>query len=194
MRNPFLITGCPRSGTKYTAEVFGRAGYDVRHEQVGVDGCVSWYHGSPHAYGQGGRFTPKFRAVVLQIRHPVQTISSLRVLSLYSLAHIINPTLGISKSDWPPDGTLLRGFFWLRWNEWIETALKPTLTVQVEQLPQRWLRLCAVVGVQPPVMPEVETDTNMLPHSATDWDEIYALSPDMCNELQRAAARYGYTA
>jgi hypothetical protein len=192
MRAPFLITGCPRSGTMYTARVFEEAGYAVSHEKVGLDGCVSWYHGSPFAYSKEG-YEPEFRTVALQVRHPIQAISSMRVLSLYTLAHVINPTLGITKDDWPENETLLRVFFWLRWHEWIEETFEPAITFQVEQLSTRWLRLCAVLGLEPPpLMPELEPNVNAMPHGMTGWEEIRVLSPELHAELQDAAARYGY--
>jgi len=39
-----LITGCPRSGTRYISDVLITAGKDVPHEcRIGEDGIVSWY-------------------------------------------------------------------------------------------------------------------------------------------------------
>ena len=38
-----VVTGCPRSGTLYTAKLLQAVGFDVRHEALGKDGIVSWY-------------------------------------------------------------------------------------------------------------------------------------------------------
>ncbi len=176
----------------YTAHTFERAGYAVSHERVGLDGCVSWYHGSPFAYSPEGRFRPEFRAVALQVRDPIQAISSMRVLSMHTLAHIIDPTLGTSKTDWPEDGTLRRVMFWLRWHKWIEDVLRPAFIFKVEALPACWRTLCDVLAVPTTPMPEVPQDTNALPHTLTSWDKIRVLSPKLHTELCIAAARYGY--
>jgi hypothetical protein len=178
----------------YTAHAFKQAGYAVSHERVGLDGCISWYHGSPFAYSPEGRFRPEFRAVALQVRDPIQAISSMRVLSMYTLSHVIDPTLGTSKADWPEDETLRRVMFWLRWHNWIEEVLRPAFVFKVEALPACWHTLCDVLNVPMVPMPKVPQDINAMPHTSTSWEEIRALSPELHAELHELATRYGYRA
>src|SRR5690349_19921175 len=42
MDKRLLVTGCGRSGTKYTAELLKKLGLDVPHEHMGVDGIATW--------------------------------------------------------------------------------------------------------------------------------------------------------
>jgi hypothetical protein len=41
MKRKLLVTGCGRSGTKYTAAVLRKAGFDIAHEQMRTEGTVS---------------------------------------------------------------------------------------------------------------------------------------------------------
>jgi len=40
----FLISSHPRSGSTYCAQLFGKYGYQIGHEEIGRDGMSSWLH------------------------------------------------------------------------------------------------------------------------------------------------------
>jgi hypothetical protein len=69
----FLITGYPRSGTKYTAKVLNKTSLDVGHEFKGKDGCVSWKH-LPKALD--------FDLVLHQVRNPLKVIGSSHTINV----------------------------------------------------------------------------------------------------------------
>jgi hypothetical protein len=81
---PFLVTGAPRSGTTYTADVLANLGYWCRHERF----FNPWKIPDRATYGQDGRADvswlavpfldelPEGTLVVHQVRHPLRVISS----------------------------------------------------------------------------------------------------------------------
>jgi hypothetical protein len=81
---PFLVTGAPRSGTTYTADVLANLGYWCRHEKF----FNPWHTPDRSTYGADGRADVSWLAVpfldelpagtlvVHQVRHPLRVISS----------------------------------------------------------------------------------------------------------------------
>jgi hypothetical protein len=81
--NPFVVTGCPRSGTHYLSEVLTRVGLLCRHEAVFGPQARSFV-GFGGAHGDSSWLAVPFldqlppRAVVLhQTRHPLEVVQSL---------------------------------------------------------------------------------------------------------------------
>ena len=83
----FLVTGCGRSGTKYTSTVLRVCGLDMPHEAIGKDGSVSsiWaidlkaeQYYKPHSCGSRSMF----HTVLNQVREPLDTIASITTGSL----------------------------------------------------------------------------------------------------------------
>lgn len=94
---PFLIQGCPASGTTYTADSLKRLGVSAVHEfdppnrvydgARGRDGMVNWAarctsllnywpDGGPGPTGGDGDVKVLFRKLIHQVRHPISTIRS----------------------------------------------------------------------------------------------------------------------
>ena len=74
-----LVTGCPRSGTRFAAEFFQANGLDIQHERAGKHGTVEWRH----AYTR----KPVFQSVISLSRHPMLTIRSLTDLMIGIKTH-----------------------------------------------------------------------------------------------------------
>ena len=50
---PFLIVGCSRSGTRYTARVLQALGLNVAHENLAPDGSIGWEFAGECPYNGG---------------------------------------------------------------------------------------------------------------------------------------------
>src|SRR3990172_6286941 len=68
---PVLVTGFPRSGTRFMVDVFQDQGLRVGHEWIGKDGAVSWIHAV---------LNNSFDHTVHLVRHPLEAISSCQEL------------------------------------------------------------------------------------------------------------------
>lgn len=78
----FLITGHPRSGTGYMAELMQLNGIDVQHEKMGDDGISSWMFAIkgadkvPFFYDDSVPKDFEFTTVIQVVREPLAAISS----------------------------------------------------------------------------------------------------------------------
>ena len=74
-----LILGHPRSGTKFAAYTFRRAGWDVGHEVLGADGIASWMWATRTEFvpwGQPRSGMKDARMIVHLRREPADLIAS----------------------------------------------------------------------------------------------------------------------
>lgn len=102
---PLLITGLGGSGTHEITNKLRERGVRVRHEQIDVDGTVSWFHAVNDNYGttayphhaaldnNANYFSPRFSKVIHIIRCPVKQISSftthLKASYLFVYEHMV---------------------------------------------------------------------------------------------------------
>src|SRR5688572_17821987 len=77
-RRDILVTGCPRSGTKYMALLLQAYGLDVGHEEMGARGISSFSLAVTSEDGPWGptRERYRFARVVHLVREPLATIAS----------------------------------------------------------------------------------------------------------------------
>ena len=139
-----LITGCGRSGTKYTSALLANLGLDVPHEKMGKDGIVAWClavdcDDSPWG---GGRRGITFKKILHQVRHPLKVIPSLTTFTPRSWEfierHIPCPM------DKP---TLLRATkYWYYWNA--EAERTAHWRYRVEAIDSAFTEFCYHVGVK----------------------------------------------
>jgi hypothetical protein len=153
-----LVTGCGRSGTRYTTFVLRRLGLDVGHERLGRDGVASW---TLAVDGGGGPWGPsqsdiKFDVVLHQVRHPLRVMSSVMTFREESWRFICG------RIPCPPtDPLLLRAAaYWCYWNA--EAERRAALTFRVEDMATVLAGICAQLGVavNPSVLDRVPTDVN----------------------------------
>jgi hypothetical protein len=79
-----LITGCPRSGTRYIARLLTRLGRDVGHEEMGRHGIASWCMAvvaEEAPWGPARQPQHTFETILHQVRNPVFVIPSLSTLN-----------------------------------------------------------------------------------------------------------------
>jgi hypothetical protein len=110
-----LVTGCPRSGTKYIAKLLTKLGRDIGHEKMGRHGISSWCMAvqAPKApWGPAREGHHKFEVIFHQVRNPVFNIPSLSTLKDKSWEFIYEHT----PCD-PMEPLLLRAAkLWYHWN------------------------------------------------------------------------------
>jgi len=137
-----LITGCPRSGTKYIACLLEELGLDVRHEAMGRDGISSWCLAVPAAAVPWGPASAgrSFDIVLHQVRNPIDVIPSMSTLAEDSWRFAYDHT-----SARPDDPPLLRcARFWLDWNLHAEKISQ--WRYRIEELPDLFDSFCQRVG------------------------------------------------
>lgn len=108
----FIITGCPRSGTRYASKFF-----NVGHECINSNGVSSWcLVKNPPLYGPSLKeVQSKFPGVSIyhQIRNPVDTISSFLSMSENAWGYF-NSTLNLD----PNTSKIERGMeIYYKWNQ-----------------------------------------------------------------------------
>lgn len=147
---PLLVTGCGRSGSRYTASALTAAGLPCTHERVftGRDGDVTGVIGG-HAESSWfavpwmSRLQPD-TLVMHQVRDPLKCIASYVGMGFFDhrprerplWKHYVKRAVGTPPSSqlriirmverfqpdvFEPDTPARRGaMFWLCWNEWVE--------------------------------------------------------------------------
>lgn len=193
----FLITGCGRSGTKYTAAVLQSLGIDVGHEQPGKDGEVGWkglyrlLSGQPHSY----------RKIIHQVRHPLDTISSLRTHTNYLLDSVAQffPTRSVVTTT---DGKLHRCMeYWYQWNKLAEH--QASWTYRIEDFPSAFPALCEVLGLSgfPEKWPEIPDNLNTrrtkrferFQQEPVTWEKLESIDSELTHRVRELATQYGYS-
>ncbi len=217
-----LVTGCGRSGTKYTSILLQRLGIDTPHERLGRDGICSWtmaVRTESRPYGPPSSAV-SFREVFHQVREPLAVIRS--ALSFreeswdYISHHIDCPRFE------PP--MLRAARYWLLWNEQAERIA--TWRYRIEDLHDLLPAFCKRIVVQPRsnVLTSLPTDINTrqagralhiaeeffrrigttfptrlraalwIPQrrSPLSWDMLTELDPNLSARVQAKAIEYGY--
>lgn len=138
-----LVTGCPRSGTKYIAFLLRELGLDVRHEAMGRDGTASWCMAVDADATPWGppRRAHAFAASLHQVRNPALVIPSLSTLQPASWQFVFAHT-----PCRPADPPLVRSAkLWYHWNRHAERTTQ--WRYRVEHLPAAFDEFCSRVGV-----------------------------------------------
>jgi hypothetical protein len=153
-----LVTGCGRSGTRYTTFVLRRLGLDVPHERLGRDGIASWtmaVDARERPYGPPSSLV-RFQQVFHQVRHPLAVIRSVETFGPDSWSFVYAHT-----PCRPEDPIEVRGAkYWLHWTAHADRAA--TWTYRVEALRDVMPELCSRLGVpyRPSVLARVPADVN----------------------------------
>jgi hypothetical protein len=182
-----FVTGLPRSGTGYIAEVLRRLQLDVGHEVQGRDGMVAWKLTSGYLDHEVGADAVKLH----QVRHPVNCIASMESLIDRNL-QLIGDHVGIVDTD--VRSVRFRMEAWVRWNA--RSGAWADHSYRVEALPEMWDEFCGWIGVAPRAEAlDVSTKTNARPgrsHPLT-LDDLRAVDVALCDEVTELARKYGYS-
>ena len=212
-----LITGCGRSGTLYSTNLFSELGLDILHEldanthpERGRDGFSSWFLAvdDPHPPQGPSGIGNEFEYVLHQVRHPLPVIGSFAQFILQKgskspefiekyipdLKTIFeNPELNFKQK------LILQGA--LYWYEWNLLALeKATETIRLENIGRELPRLCDVLGVDyaADVLSRVSSKTNERGIYLQDkpwvisWEELESLDPVLTDKICGLAETFGY--
>jgi hypothetical protein len=138
-----LVTGCPRSGTKYISCVLAELGLDVQHEAIGRDGSSSWCMAVDAETTPWGppRRAFSFDITLHQVRNPVAVIPSFSTLTPPSWHFIYDRTP--CRPDDPPLARSAK--LWYYWN--LHAGRVAQWRYRVEQLPAVFDEFCHHIGV-----------------------------------------------
>jgi hypothetical protein len=217
-RKKLLITGCGRSGTLYTAEVWRSFGLDIQHERpmplhgsMGRDGAASWFMAVDDSNPPFGPGTTgyNFEFVLHVVRHPLKVIASVAQFILqhgapspeYIERHAPETRLTFEEHRTlaPKQQLILRAArYWYHWNRLTEQ--KADQTLQVEQLVPALPSLCDKMGVEyvPGQVDKIPKNTNARWQYVREepwtleWTELETLDSGLCNDIRGLAASYGY--
>jgi hypothetical protein len=199
----FLVTGCPRSGTRYASVLFRRLG--VRMSQEAVFGINQGLYGKPPDWGEwegesswmAVPFLPLDDTVVLhQVRHPldfVRSVCGFGFLSNRSAEFIYPKVVGrhapevYAHPTQPERGAAM----WRIWNARAEAHA--VITYRVEDLDTALLmRLCGLIELDisdeqaAQAFEGLSKTTNQRNRDeSVRWEDIQPIAGE-------AAARYGY--
>lgn len=183
----FLITGFGASGTKYTATIFQKLGYDVGHEKEGKDGVVSWKHLTKHE---------KYGIILHQVRHPLRVIGSAVTGMPRNLNRIIDD---FCKHDMPrpvfKNKLHQTMFAYVYWNA--KAAKVSKFTYRIEEFDTKYRDVFKAVGLDvPDRLPHVSKSINSHSHKDTYmnllWDDLYAVDVSLTTDIRDMSLLYGY--
>jgi len=185
----FLITGCGRSGTKYTSVVLKACGLDVEHERCGKDGAVSgfWAIDAPEypAYTKHGK-RPEFDVILHQVRHPLNAIASMMTARPKSWEWVCKFTT-LERVE---NKVEQAANYWLFWNELCEHIAD--YTYSVESIETHWDTISTLLGIDCEFPAGIPTNINSRVHGYITWDDIVENTQNW-ERIMELSIKYGYT-
>jgi hypothetical protein len=185
-----LITGSPRSGTGYAAQILCRQGLSVGHEKVRDDGISAWQwcvFDDEYPWMLQRRRNYAISTVLHQVRNPLKVIASLSVLRDVDWAFISKHV----NMDYCCDDLERRCTFWLEWTQMADMQAK--FRYRVEDIEKEWPRIFRVAGGWQNWTPAAESqprDYNTRKHEGLTWPEL--LQSDLGEQVAKRAMLYGY--
>lgn len=190
----YLITGCPRSGTKFTANLLGRyLGYDTTFEKRGNRFTVSWKH------IVSGYFDPPanqnvivcdFDRIIHQVRHPLKVIASMTTIWNQSMGFIGKfvdlPDLLENKNQ------TVRNCMnaWYGWNKIIEK--KAVWRYKIEDLPTVLDTWCKYLDIPVFNFPDIKNNINGRKHITLKWEDLFKIDEQLAKKIKNLSEHYGY--
>lgn len=216
-----LVTGCGRSGTKYTANILRKSGLDIAHEQMRRQGTVSapfvCYDSRRGEQIQFGTYQPyshvagecpagfRFDNVWHQTRDPLKSIASVRDVLSLKVKRWARRALGQSL------GTMKKGDLVWAAHHWL-------ITNQLAERIATWqYRIEDIDEVYPEMLKELKLKDQSLPNTSRtmgrsyrtikvfrpakeiydeitylEWKDLEEAVPDIVEEIQEMAEEYGY--
>jgi hypothetical protein len=141
-----LITGCPRSGTKYVSHLLTELGREIGHEKMGRHGIASWcmaVQAQKAPWGPAREHHHTFDVILHQVRNPKVVIPSMSTLKDQSWEFVYEHT--------PCDRTeplvLRAAKAWYHWNLHAQSVAH--WRYRVEQLEDAFPEFCEWACVRP---------------------------------------------
>lgn len=192
-----LIVSCGGGGTGYTSTSLQKGGLDIKHEKMGVDGMISWPHVAG-PYNWQGKEVPEvnFCHIFHQVRNPLSVIQTwLKKPTIFS------PDWRFIRSQIPQisidDPKIVQcAKYWYYWNLKAEEIAEWRFKVEeLNEVAGEFERILGV-SLNKEAMAVVPKDTHSWPWSPSfkiSWTYLMEnLPPDLVNDLQKMAERYGY--
>lgn len=199
LKRRLLITGCPRSGTRYVAKVLSKSGLRVSHEGLGKDGAVcsflavdDYYYANVHANPVEGivvrRRDIEFEHVWHQVRNPINVIDSLVTAPLRrGIWHWYDMHCACGYE--PHLEAAAR--FWVYWNEIAESQAE--WRFRAEDIEEVWPEIRERLGLDPVDLDSIGISKNLgaivKPRFGFD---LSMLQSDTAALLTQKAREYGY--
>lgn len=190
-----LVTGCARSGTRYTAFILRDCGLDVGHEWVFPDGLTSWLMAvdcDECPWGATPSANFRFKHVFHQVRHPLKVIASVYVNEPpesweFICRHV--PQIHATDSD-----LVKCAKYWYFWN--LKAESKAEYTYRIENIENELLELSRRAGYDLTQanlnVVAKDTNTRRTPIELT-WEVLEESIPyQLFFDIQMMALRYGY--
>lgn len=190
-----LVTGCARSGTRYTAYILRDCGLDVGHEWVYPDGLTSWLMAadcSECPWGAAPSANFKFKHIFHQVREPLKVIASVYINEPpESWEFICRHLPQIQETD---SHLLKCAKYWYYWNLLAEK--KAEYTFRVEDI-EKALRVMSFKMKRELIPKNInayskKVNTREVPPELT-WEMLAeSLPATLFDDIQMMALRYGY--
>lgn len=176
-----LITGCPRSGTGYTAALLRENGIPCAHENK---------HQNDARHSSDWRRAHERHIVKVHVvRNPLHCISSLTTIQFPTHWKMMKNLIRVDKPNSFKDVDFLCRF----WLAWTRLAAEGALArFRVEDLDEQLPELAACIREELPGVWTAETPTtfNGRQHQAFTWDDL--TKTDAGKAVREQAADYGY--
>ena len=179
---PIVITGCPRSGTRFASHILRLNGLDVGHEKLGKDGISSWTLTAGSLDSPCGPSFGHIRSrlrnytVYHQVRHPLDVIASLHTITEGSWDFAFK-TLNLRRRP----STLYNAMsFWYYWN--LRAANMSSITYRVEDI-------CSIFNLQ---KDSEDKAVNSRPHQTISLEMVHREDANLCSLIVSLAETYGY--
>lgn len=193
----FLITGCPRSGTSYMAELLNKHSIDVGDEKHAKDGIVSCWFAVDTKIVQpwsldGNVFSNyKFNTILHQVRHPLECISSC-VTALHNKSwNYFSHFVPLNTDNLLYKSMLL----WYYWN--IKCEEISTWTFKVEAINDVYEELSLRIGhprlLKKEVINSLRRNVNSYgAHKKYEWSDLEQIDKSLTYRIKNLGKKYGY--
>jgi hypothetical protein len=194
LNRDLLITGCARSGTGFISHLLQACKMQIGHEKTQKDGVSSWVMctDAKHVpWAVDSRHKIRFSHIFHQVRHPLNVIASVQTEGEPSWKYILKHIPEIKKED---SRIVKCAKYWYYWN--LKAEQQAEWTYQVEQIDQVWNEFCSRLGrkLNRSQLEAVPRNVNTRTHTEISWEDLKAqLDPELYDNIQKLAARYGYT-
>jgi len=189
-----LITGHPRSGTHYIANLLNALGHSCTYEKRNPNGfTASWKHIKSGVFEPPCRETEivcDFDKIIHQVRHPLKVIASsttLWTMSMIYMAQFIELPDPIVNRENTIKNCMVT---WLKWNEFIEK--KAVWRYRLEDLKYVNKEWCEQLEIPYCEIPN-KSPVNTRKHIELNWSDLYKINTELTTEIRSKAFEYGYS-
>lgn len=194
---PIIITGTPKSATKYIAVLLKQMGLDFEHEKLAKDGTADWrlapgYKAVPW---DGDTFLRNFNNPIIlhQVRHPLNTIASCQKIAGYAWNYIYKFS-PVNEYDYSEIGRCMA--LWYYWNKMAERLA--IWTYRIEDLEKEFKLFCKKIErpeliKKKHIIKTIPKNINTAkPYKELTWEDLENEDSILTAKIKNLARRYGY--